>query len=101
MKLILITAVREFEKNVNEILLRSGVKVFSYNDVSGFKGNALVSSAENWFAAGGVETDSLLFTVFADENVLEQLMERIRKFNSKQEFETRIHLAAMPIEQFI
>lgn len=101
MKLIHITEVKEFEKKVKDILLHSGVQAFSYNEVRGFKSNGSVSSSENWFASSGVETESLLFTVFADDEVLETLTERIRKFNTQQEFESRIHLAAAAIEQII
>ena len=101
MKLIHITAVKEFEKKVKDILLHSGVQVFSYHEVHGFKANSSVSSSENWFASSGVETESLVFTVFADDEVLEKIAERIRKFNTQQEFESRIHLAAVAVEQII
>ena len=101
MKLIHITAVKEFEKKVKDILLHSGVQAFSYGEVRGFKANSSVSSAENWFASSGVETDSFIFTVFADDEVLEKIAERIRKFNTQQEFESRIHLAAVAVEQII
>ena len=101
MKLIHITAVKEFEKKVKDILLHSGVQVFSYHEVRGFKANSSVSSSENWFASSGVETESFIFTVFAGEEVLEKLAERIRKFNAQQEFESRIHLAAVALEQLI
>ena len=101
MKLIHITAVKEFEKKVKDILLHSGVQAFSYGEVRGFKTNSSVSSAENWFASSGVETDSFIFTVFADDEVLEKIAERIRKFNTQQEFESRIHLAAIAVEQII
>ncbi|WP_332027475.1 P-II family nitrogen regulator [Kaistella sp.] len=101
MKIIHITAVQEFEKKVKDILLHSGVQAFSYGEVRGFKSNGSVSSSENWFASSGVETESLMFTVFADDEVLDKIAERIRKFNTQQEFESRIHLAAAAVEQII
>ena len=101
MKLIHITAVQEFEKKVKDILLHSGVQAFSYGEVRGFKASSSVSSAENWFASSGTETESFIFTVFAGDEVLEKLAERIRKFNTQQEFESRIHLAAVAVEQII
>ncbi len=101
MKLIHITAVKEFEKKVKDILLHCGVQAFSFHKVRGFKANSSVSSSENWFASSGVETESLMFTVFADDEVLDKIAERIRKFNTQQEFESRIHLAAAAVEQII
>lgn len=101
MKLIHITAVKEFEKKVKDILLHSGVQGFSYHEIRGFKANSSVSSSDNWFASSGVETESLMFTVFANDEVVEKLAERIRKFNTQQEFESRVHLAAVAVEQII
>ena len=101
MKLIHITAVQEFEKKVKGILLHSGVQAFSYGEVRGFKANSSVSSADNWFASSGVETESLMFTIFANDEVVEKLAERIRKFNTQQEFESRVHLAGVAVEQII
>ena len=69
-QLLLITAIEEFEENVKEILVHSGVSAFSYSPVKGYKSDEKQISLENWFASQISETDSLLFTAFVpEENV--------------------------------
>ena len=62
MKLLLITAVEEFEKDVINILKNSGVKAFSYQSVKGFKNDK--NEMKNWFGKDDIAVDSLLITVF-------------------------------------
>ena len=62
MKLLLITAIEEFEKDVINILKNSGVKAFSYQSVKGFKNDR--NEMKNWFGKDDIAVDSLLFTVF-------------------------------------
>ena len=99
MKLLLITAIHEFEKNIKEILTHSGVQAFSYSAVKGVKTNGESLSSENWFSSGSTESDSLLFTVFVDNQFVDLIYERIRKFNGKQEFQSKIHVASLSIEK--
>ncbi len=62
MKLLLITAIEEFEKDVINILKNSGVKAFSYQSVKGFKNDK--NEMKNWFGKDDIAVDSLLITVF-------------------------------------
>ena len=62
MKLLLITAIEEFEKDVINILKNSGVKAFSYQSVKGFKNDR--NEMKNWFGKDDIAVDSLLITVF-------------------------------------
>lgn len=100
MKLLLITAIHEFEKNIKDILTHSGVKAFSYSEVKGFKANGGGLSSEDWFSSGGTETESLMFTVFVEDTFVDLIQERIQKFNEKQEFQSRIHIATLALENF-
>ena len=62
MKLLLITAIEEFEKDVINILKNSRLKAFSYQSVKGFKNDR--NEMKNWFGKDDIAVDSLLFTVF-------------------------------------
>ena len=62
MKLLLITAIEEFENDVINILKNSGVKAFSYQSVKGFKNDK--NEMKNWFGKDDIAVDSLLITVF-------------------------------------
>ena len=100
MKLLMITAIREFEKNVKDILNHSGVKSFSYHYVKGYK-NESDGNSENWFGASHTEIDSVLFAVFIDENFTEEVYRKVEFFNGKQKSLSKIHVATLNIEKSI
>ena len=100
MKLLIITAIKEFEKNVKDALNHSGVKSFSYHYVRGYK-NESNGSSENWFGASHTEIDSVMFAVFVEENFAEEIYKKVEFFNAKQKSLSKIHVATMNIEKSI
>ncbi len=101
MKLLLITAIKEFEKNVKELLIHSGVQAFSYAPVKGYKDMSGTEVRENWFASPSQESDSILFMVFCPSDRTEILFEKIKRFNDRQEFASKIHIASITLEETI
>ena len=100
MKLLIITAVEEYEKGVKHILNHSGVKSFSSQKVKGYKNNS-DSDSENWFGASHQEIDSLIFFVFVEETFTEEICRRVEMFNTKQESKSNIHVAKIHIEKSV
>ena len=99
MKLVLITCIEEFEKEVKKILNLSGVKTFAYQSVKGYK-NAADNELNTWFATDAIGTDSLLFTVFAAHECIVDLYAKAEAFNRKQESLSHIHIATIALEKF-
>lgn len=99
MKLLLITAITEFENDVKNILVKSGAKSFTYHHVRGFKNDDHKNVLENWFASSYLETESLLFTVFVSAENSVQILEKIKEFNAEQESLSNIHIALVHLEQ--
>lgn len=99
MKLLLITSVEEFEKEVKNILKHSGVKAFSYQSVKGFKNNG--EELGNWFSSDNIEIDSLLFTVFLESRYVDEIYNRIQDFNSRQKTLSHVHIATLQLEKSI
>lgn len=99
MKLLLITAIEEFEKDVKNILKHSGVKAFSYQSVKGYKNNG--NDLGNWFISDNVEIDSLLFTVFIESRYVDEIYNRIQDFNSRQKTLSHVHIATVQLEKSI
>jgi len=96
MKLLLITAIEEFEKDVINILKNSGVRSFSYQSVKGFKNDK--NEMNNWFGKDDIAIDSLLFTVFSEYNCVDSIYKNINEFNSKQETVSQIHIVTINSE---
>ena len=99
MKLLLITAIKEFESEVKNILVKSEVKSFTYNSVKGFKNEAQSNVVDNWFASSYAETDSLLFTVFVPKENTPLIIQKIEEFNSEQVTLSKVHIALINLEQ--
>jgi nitrogen regulatory protein PII len=99
MKLLLITAVREFEKDIKQILKKSGVKSFSYSDVNGFKDSSGEAMEGNWFATNMQENESVLFYAFIEKEKTGTLFEMVKEFNAKQVTKSNIHVAVLNIEK--
>lgn len=96
MKLLLITAIEEFEKDVINILKNSGVRSFNYQSVKGFQNDK--NEMNNWFGKDDIAVDSLLFTVFSEYNGVDRIYKNINEFNSKQQTVSHIHIVTINSE---
>lgn len=99
MKLLLITSVKEFEKDIKLMLKKAQVKSFSYRDVNGFKDNSEDALEANWFATDRQETESVLFYAFVPKEKVTALFDLVNVFNAKQETVSHIHLAVLGVEK--
>ncbi len=99
MKLLLITAVKEFEKDIKQMLKKAQVKSFSYKDVKGFKDNFEDALEANWFAANEQEMESVLFYAFVKEEKIDDLFDMVKEFNTDQVSKSNIHVAVLNIER--
>lgn len=99
MKFLVITAIREFEKEIKQILKASKVETFSYQEVTGYKQLGDQSMESNWFAGDMHEQESLLFYAFLKEDFLNLIFEKVEVFNAGQETASKIHIAVLNIEK--
>jgi nitrogen regulatory protein PII len=99
MKLLLITAVKEFEKDIKQILKKSGVKSFSFRDVNGFKDSSEEAMEGNWFATNMQENESVLFYAFVEKGNVDTVFGIVAEFNEMQKTASHIHLAMLNIEK--
>ncbi|MEQ8241561.1 MAG: hypothetical protein RIA69_20275 [Cyclobacteriaceae bacterium] len=99
MKLLLITAVREFGKDIKVLLKKSGVKVFSYQEVTGHKDLTNEPMTGNWFASDAHEFESILFYAFVEENLVELVFEKVGEYNGKLKSQSHLHVTMLNIEK--
>jgi len=100
MKLVLITAIAEFEKDVKKMLKEAKVKSYSYRDVKGFRDASEESMESNWFGSEMNETDSVVFYAFILQQNLDILFDEVTKFNKNQETISKVHLAVFSVEKY-
>ena len=99
MKLLIITAVIDFENEIKQMLKKAHVKTFTYKEVRGFTDLSEEAIESNWFATDMNETESILFYAFVKKENIDQLFDLVKEFNAKQETKSNIHVAVLNIEK--
>lgn len=99
MKLLIITAITEFEKDIKSMLKKASVKAFSYRKVTSYRDVSEEFIESNWFASEMNETESLLFYAFVKKENVDLLFQLVADFNAKQETKAQVNVASLNIEK--
>ena len=101
MKLLLVTAVEQFEKQVVDLFKKANIESFSGSEIDGYKSPASLLMRSSWFpnVKGGVE--SSLFFSFTNDDKIDVLFELIKEFNTKLETNNPIKAVVVPIERSV
>ena len=101
MKLLIVTVVEQFEKEILRLFKKANIENFSGSDIDGYKNPAAMVRTASWFPGekGGVES-SLFFSFTEDENI-DMLFDLIEEFNASLETNNPIKAIVVPIERFI
>ncbi len=101
MKLVIVTAVEEFQKEVSKLFKKANIENFSSSDIDGFKNGPSVLMASNWFSGEKAGNESRLFFSFTEDEHIDTLFELITEFNINLETNNPIKAVVVPIEKFI
>tara|TARA_R110002051_G_scaffold324743_1_gene423395 strand:- start:70 stop:375 length:306 start_codon:yes stop_codon:yes gene_type:complete len=101
MKLVLVTAVEEFEKDVLKIFKKANIENFSSSDIDGYKNTPSLLMASNWFSATKSGNESIMFFSFTNKEKIDGLFMIIEEFNNNLETNNPIRAVVVPIEKFI
>lgn len=101
MKLLIVTVVEEFEKEILRLFKQANIESFSGSDIDGYKNHTSMVRTASWFPSekGGVE--SSLFFSFTDDKNINKLFGLIKTFNQNLETNNPIKAVVVPIEKFI
>lgn len=99
MKLLIITAIESFEKEIKMMLKKANVTTYSFKKVTGFRDISEEAIGNNWFATEINETESILFYAFVAKENVGLCFDLVTNFNEKQETLSHIHLAVLNIEK--
>ena len=101
MKLLIVTSVVAFHKDVLKLFKKANIEAFSSSEIDGYKnGNSLVAT-QSWFPGEKGGNESLMFFSFTDEEKITDFFSTVREFNNKMETNNPIRAAVLPIEQSI
>jgi nitrogen regulatory protein PII len=99
MKLLIITAVAQFENEVKQILKKAQIKTFSYREVTGYRNTSEDAIESNWFGTEMNENESILFYAFVENEKIDSVFNAIDEFNAKQETLSHIHSVIINIKK--
>ncbi|PKP12677.1 MAG: hypothetical protein CVU08_09345 [Bacteroidetes bacterium HGW-Bacteroidetes-3] len=99
MKLLVITAVQEYSKEIKSILKKSGIHIYSYKDVTGFRDLSEESFESNWFAGEMDESQSIIFFAFVKKENVDIFFAKADEFNAKQKTMSKVHVVVLNIEK--
>ncbi len=101
MKLVLVTAVEEFQNDVLDIFKIANIENFSSSGIDGHKNAPSLLMASNWFSAGKGDTESIMFFSFTKKEKIDDLFSLIEEFNNNLETNNPIKAIVVPVERFI
>jgi hypothetical protein len=101
MKLLLVTAVEHFHKEVIQLFKKAKIDSFSGSDIDGYKTIQALSVSKSWFASESVGAESSMFFAFTEEEKIDNLFKYIKEFNSNLETINSIRAIVLPIEKYI
>ena len=101
MKLVIVTVVEEFHKDVVKLFKHAGIESFSESDIDGYKNGSSLLMASNWFSGTKAGNESNMFFSFTEEEKIDALFDLIKEFNNNLETNNPIKAIVVPIEKFI
>ena len=101
MKLVLVTAVEEFQTDVLKIFKKANIEIFSSSDIDGYKNVPSLLMASNWFSGEKGGNESTMFFSFTDEEKIDDLFNLLKEFNNNLETNNPLKAVVIPIEKFI
>ncbi len=99
MKLIIATAIQEYQDNIKDFLQKSEVIGYSFQMVKGYSNNAKDGIENNWFASDNHETNSVAFFSFIKQEKTNTLFELVDEFNKTAPSKSHIHLAELAVDR--
>lgn len=101
MKLVIVTAVEEFQNDILKLFKNANIESFSTSDIDGYKNLPNLLATSSWFPSVKGGSDSHMFFSFTEEEEIERLFHLIADFNSKIKTNNPVRAIVLPIEKFI
>lgn len=101
MKLVIVTAVEEFHKDVMNLFKRAGIHSFSESGIEGYMSSTSLLMSNSWFGGEKGGNESSMFFSFTEDENIDVLFDLITEFNKDLETDNPIRAIVVPIEKHI
>lgn len=99
MKLLIVTAIAEFQDELSQMLKDSNIEAFSSSEIEGYKNLNSMVSTQNWYSSGRIADESLMVFSFTEDRQIDEFMKVASAFNDRQKTNNRIRAVVLPIER--
>ena len=99
MKLLILTAVKSYEKQAVQLFRKAEIMAFSNADINGFKTLDNENLIDNWFSNSSENVKSILFFSFSEESKIDKLLEELSVLNTEIESDSPLRAIVLNIEK--
>ncbi len=101
MKLLIVTVVEEFQKDVLQLFKKANIESYSGSDIEGFKSASSFKMNSSWFPSEKGGAESTMFFSFTENEKIDLFFSLAMQFNENLETNNPIHVVVVPIERSI
>lgn len=101
MKLLIVTVIEQFHKEILQLFKKAGIENFSGSDIDGYKNTPSLLRKSSWFPTERNGTESNMYFSFTSEEKIDGLFTLIEEFNKNMESNSPIKAVVVPIEKHI
>jgi len=101
MKFLIVTLVKEYEKDVLHLFKKAKITSFSDVDINGFHSDSVENLIDNWFSTDTNKVRSTMFFTFTEKEKIEKLLSEIALFNKQNETNNPLRAIVLNVAQFI
>lgn len=101
MKLLIVTTVSAFQKDVLKLFKKANIEAFSSSEIDGYKNTNSLIATQSWFPGEKGGNESSMFFSFTDEDKITDFFSNVREFNNNMETNNPIRAIVVPIEDSI
>lgn len=99
MKLLIVTSLSEFQKDVLKLFRESHIDAFSGSEIDGYK-NSLIAT-QSWFPGEKGGNESFMFFSFTEDDKIDSFFKLVENYNAHLETNNPIKAVVIPIERSI
>ena len=100
MKMVIITCVSDYEKDIMKILEKAEVNAFSAFNIDGYRNDKNELDLQRWFPSNRFGSESLMFFSFDTSEKIKNLFKHLKEYNETLT-SNPVRAAVMPIEESI
>ena len=100
MKMVIITCISDYEKDIMKVLEKAEVSAFSAFNIDGYRNDKNELDLQRWFPSNRFSSESLMFFSFDSSEKIKNLLKHLKEYNAKLS-SSPVRAAVMPIEESI